>query len=133
MENRYDRGLARRREVLGEGHTNRLTATTEKDPFLGPMFDLVTEFAWGGTWAREGLSTKHRCMVTVAMLVALNRPEELEVHIRGALRNQLTQDELREMLLHAATYCGWPAAIGAFRIAKRVIDELARQETADRP
>ena len=127
MNERYKAGLRRRIEVLGEGHSNRLSTTSQSSEFLAPMFEHVTEFAWGGPWSRDGLPTKTRCIATVAMLVALNRQHELEIHIRGALRNGVTHSELQELLLHTAAYCGWPASMEAFRTAKRVIDETESQ------
>ncbi len=123
MNDRHKAGLKRRVEVLGEGHSNRLSNSTQSSEFLAPMFEHVTEFAWGGPWSRDGLPTKTRCIATVAMLVALNRQHELEIHVRGALRNGVTHRELQELLLHTAAYCGWPASMEAFRTAKRVIDE----------
>lgn len=127
MNDRYKAGLKRRVEVLGEGHSNRLSNSTQSSEFLAPMFEHVTEFAWGGPWSRDGLPTKTRCIATVAMLVALNRQHELEIHVRGALRNGVTHRELQELLLHTAAYCGWPASMEAFRTAKRVIDEAEAQ------
>ncbi len=127
MNDRYKAGLKRRVEVLGEGHSNRLSNSTRSSEFLAPMFEHVTEFAWGGPWSRDGLPTKTRCIATVAMLVALNRQHELEIHVRGALRNGVTHRELQELLLHTAAYCGWPASMEAFRTAKRVIDEAEAQ------
>jgi len=130
MNDRYNAGLKRRVEVLGDGHSKRLASATQTDDFLAPMFEHVTEFAWGGPWSRDGLPTKLRCVATVAMLVALNRQHELEIHVRGALRNGVTRRELQELLLHTAAYCGWPASMEAFRTAKRVIDEAEAQGAA---
>ena len=94
------------------------------DEFSQPLQDLVTEFAWGTVWQREGLPRRDRSLMTVVMLVALNRPHELRLHLRGALNNGLSREELREALLHAAVYCGMPAAVDAFRAAREVFAEI---------
>jgi 4-carboxymuconolactone decarboxylase len=113
-------GLATRRKVLGDAYVeNALNRTT---PFTDPMQELVTKHAWGNTWQRPGLELKTRSIVTVSMLVALNRPHELKAHVRGALNNGVTPEELREIFLHASVYCGFPAAIDALRTAAEVID-----------
>jgi alkylhydroperoxidase/carboxymuconolactone decarboxylase family protein YurZ len=93
----------------------------QRTPLTEPLQDLITRYAWGEVWSRSGLPRATRSLVTVAMLVALNRPEELRLHLRGALRNGATPEQLREVLLHAAVYCGVPAAVGAFRIAAEVL------------
>ena len=120
-ESQYEKGLAVRKEVLGAEHVERSLA--KADEFDRPLQDLVIEYGWGATWAREGLPRKTRSMLTLAMLTALNRPHELKLHVRGALRNGVTKDEIREVLLQAAIYCGMPAAIDAFRAAREALDE----------
>ena len=117
---KFDAGLALRREVLGDDYVTRAMANA--DEFSQPLQELVTEFAWGTVWQREGLPRRDRSLMTVVMLVALNRPHELRLHLRGALNNGLSREELREALLHAAVYCGMPAAVDAFRTAAEVID-----------
>ena len=113
-------GLATRRQVLGDHYVdNALNRTT---PFTDPMQELVTKHAWGNTWQRPGLDLKTRSIVTVSMLVALNRPHELKAHVRGALNNGVTPAELQEIFLHASVYCGFPAAIDALRTASEVVD-----------
>lgn len=119
---KYDQGLAVRRAVLGDDHVN--ASLRSADDFSRPLQELVTEHGWGSVWTREGLSRKTRSMITLAMLIALNRPHEITIHLRGALRNGVTKDELRELFLHASAYCGWPAAVDSFRLAKTVFDEL---------
>ena len=116
----YDRGMATRREVLGAEHVDRAVAAA--DSFDAPMQDLVTEYCWGAVWGREGLSRKTRSMLNLAMLTALNREHEFKLHVRGALRNGVSRDEIREILLQAAVYCGAPAAISAFRQAREAFD-----------
>ena len=113
-------GMQVRRQVLGDEYVDR--ALGAADSFSADLQDYITEHAWGATWVRPGLSLKTRCIVNLAMLVALNRPHELEIHIRGALRNGVTLDELKEILLHTGVYCGAPAAVDAFRTARKVLD-----------
>ncbi|TMC15415.1 MAG: 4-carboxymuconolactone decarboxylase [Chloroflexi bacterium] len=117
------RGMKMRRRVLGDAHVDRSEAA--KTPFTEAFHDLLTRYAWGEIWTRPGLDLRTRSCITVAMLVALNRPEELELHVRGALNNGVTPEELREILLQSAVYCGVPAANTAFRIAGEVLDGLA--------
>ena len=113
-------GLATRRKVLGDEYVDN--ALNRATPFTEPMQELVTKHAWGNTWQRPGLDLKTRSIVTVSMLVALNRPHELKAHVRGALNNGVTPEELREIFLHASVYCGFPAAIDALRTASEVMD-----------
>ena len=124
------RGMAVRREVLGDAHVDRAVAATS--PFTAPFQDLVARLAWGEVWTRPGLDRRTRSCVTLAMLVALGRFEELAMHVRGARRNGLTPDEIGEVLLQTAVYCGVPAANRAFAEAARVLDEETGP-TADRP
>ena len=116
----YDKGLATRRAVLGNAYVD--AALGRASDFTRPLQDLVTRHAWGNTWQREGLDLKTRSMVTVSMLVALGRMHELKIHVRGALNNGVTREELQEIFLHASVYCGFPAAVDAFRSAAEVID-----------
>lgn len=120
-EERHVRGMKVRREVLGDEHVDR--AQAKATSFSKDFQDLLTRYAWGEIWARPGLDRRTRSCITVAMTVALNRPEELALHLRGALRNGVTVDELREILLQTAVYCGVPAANTAFRVAKEVLGE----------
>ena len=117
----YETGLAVRREVLGAEHVERSLATA--DEFNRPFQELITEYAWGAVWARPGLERRTRSMLNLAMLTALNRPHELELHVRAALRNGVSREEIREVLLQAAIYCGVPAANESFRIARKVFAE----------
>jgi 4-carboxymuconolactone decarboxylase len=118
----YETGLAVRREVLGAEHVERSLATA--DDFNRPFQELITEYAWGAVWARPGLERRTRSMLNLAMLTALNRPHELELHVRAALRNGVSREEIREVLLQAAIYCGVPAANESFRIARNVFAEV---------
>jgi 4-carboxymuconolactone decarboxylase len=118
-----DRGLKVRREVLGDDHVDRAIARTT--PFTADFQDLLTRYAWGEIWSRPGLDRRMRSAITITALVALGRDEELELHLRGALRNGLTSDEIKEVLLHCAIYCGVPAANAAFATARRVLAESA--------
>jgi len=117
----WQRGLAVRKHVLGDAYVDR--AFEQADAFSRDWQDFVTEHAWGAAWARPGLALKTRSMLNVAMLVALNRPHELEIHLRGALRNGVTDAELREILIQCAVYCGAPAAMDGFRVARKVLAE----------
>ena len=121
-EERRERGMKIRREVLGDEHVDRAQSTTT--PLTKDFQDLITRYAFGEIWARPGLDRRTRSCITVAMTVALNRPEELALHLRGALRNGVTVDELREVLLQTAVYCGVPAAHTAFRVAEEILKEL---------
>lgn len=119
---RYLRGLEVRRSVLGDAHVDRaLSRRTELDE---EFQDLLTRYAWGEIWTRPGLPRATRSLLTVGMLVALGREEELRMHLAAALRNGVSREEIREVLLHAAVYCGLPAANGAFRIAAEVLASM---------
>jgi 4-carboxymuconolactone decarboxylase len=121
-ESLFETGLRLRREVLGAEYVDR--ALQSADDFNRPFQELVTEYCWGAIWSRPGLSRPTRSLITLAMLTALNRPHELELHIRGALNNGVSREEIREVFLQAAIYCGVPAALDAFRVARKVFAEL---------
>jgi 4-carboxymuconolactone decarboxylase len=118
----WDKGLAIRREVLGDAHVDRSLAAV--DDFNMPLQEYVTRYAWGDIWSRPGLERRDRSILNLGMLVALNRPDELKIHLRGALRNGLTREEIRECLLQTVVYCGAPATLDAFRTARAVFAEL---------
>ena len=118
---RYDIGLKIRKEVLGEEHVDRALAGA--DDFNRDFQELVTEYCWGGTWGRGVLSKQQRSLNNLCMLSALNRPHEFKSHVRGALRNGCSLDEIRETLLQVAIYCGIPAGVEAFRLAREVLDQ----------
>jgi 4-carboxymuconolactone decarboxylase len=120
-QDRYDRGLAVRREVLGAEYVDRSIA--DADEFTRPMQQLVTEYCWGEIWTQPELPRQTRSLINIAMISALNRPHELKLHVRGALRNGCTKDEIRAVLMQVAIYCGVPAAIDGFRVASVVIKE----------
>jgi 4-carboxymuconolactone decarboxylase len=113
------KGMQIRRKVLGDAHVERALAAVT--PFTADFQDLLTRYAWGEIWTRPGLDLRTRSCITVAMLVALNRPEELALHVRGALNNGVTPEELREVLLQSAVYCGVPAANSAFKVAAELV------------
>ncbi len=117
----FDSGLKIRREVLGAEHVDRSLAAA--DDFSRPLQELVTEYCWGKIWSRPALPRRTRSMLNLVMLTALNRPHELRLHIRGALNNGVTKDEIKEVFLQAAIYCGVPAAVESFRIAREVFVE----------
>jgi 4-carboxymuconolactone decarboxylase len=119
---KFDAGLEVRKAVLGADYVERALASA--DDFSMPLQELVTENAWGTVWTRDDLTRRERSLATVAMLVALNRPHELKLHLRGALNNGLTRREIRGLLLHASVYCGMPAAVDAFRIAQELLREI---------
>lgn len=118
----FEKGFAIRREVLGADYVDN--AIREADEISQAMQELITTFCWGTVWARPGLTRKSRSLINLAMLTALNRPHEIEIHIRAALNNGLTKDEIREVFLQTAIYCGVPAAIDSFRIAKKIFAEV---------
>lgn len=122
----YQRGMARRREVLGDKHVER--SLNQVTPFAKPIQELVTEYCWGAIWSRDGLPGKTRSLINLAMLTALNRPHEFGVHVRGALNNGATVEEVQEVLLQTAIYVGVPAALESFRLAERVIAEYRSDE-----
>jgi 4-carboxymuconolactone decarboxylase len=117
----YEAGLKVRREVLGEAHVDR--SLREIDDFTAPLQQLITEYCWGEIWTRDDLSRRTRSLINIAMLTALNRPHELQIHVRAALGNGCTTEEIRGVLLQTAVYCGVPAAFDAFRVAHKVIVE----------
>jgi 4-carboxymuconolactone decarboxylase len=121
MSEAFDRGMRTRREVLGDEHVDEAIARTTG--FTEDFQDLITRYAWGEIWSRDGLDRRTRSCITLTALVALGREEELAMHVRAALRIGLTPDEIKEVLLHSAVYCGVPAANGAFAVAQRVLDE----------
>ena len=115
----YERGMEVRREVLGDDHVDEaIRSTTE---LTADFQSFITRYAWGEIWARPGLDRRTRSCITLTALIALNRPDELEMHLRAALRNGLTAEEIREVLLQSAVYCGVPAANSAFAIARGVL------------
>lgn len=120
MSDAREAGMRARRQVLGDAHVERAEAGVTD--LTRDFTDWFVRHAWGEVWTRPGLDRRTRSCITVAMLVALNRPEELRIHLRGAINNGVTRDELKEVLLHAAVYCGVPAANDAYRIAREVLD-----------
>ena len=117
----YDKGLAVRREVVGERAVEKILESA--DEFSTPMQELLTEFCWGSVWTRPDLDRRSRSILNLGMLAAANRPEELAGHIRGALRNGVTKLEIRECFLQVAVYLGMPAGLGCFKVARQVFAE----------
>jgi 4-carboxymuconolactone decarboxylase len=122
---RYEAGLAVRREVLGTEYVDR--SLKSADDFSGPFQDFVSRYCWGDVWCRNGLERKQRSLINLAMIAALNRPHELKLHILGALNNGLTRDEIREVFLQVMVYCGAPAGLDAARLAREVFAEVDTQ------
>ena len=118
----HDKGLEIRKAVLGEGYVNN--ALKNVDSFNQPFQDLLNEYCWGTVWGREELPRKTRSMLNIAMISILNRPHELRAHLKGALTNGVTRDEIREILMQVAIYGGMPAAVDSFRMAREVFAEL---------
>ncbi len=121
MSDKFDKGLATRKAVLGDQYVDRSINNSTR--FTKPLQTLVTEYCWGDIWQREGLSLRERSLINLAMISVLNRPHELELHLRGARNNGVTPEEIREVLLQVAIYAGVPASIDAFRVASRVLAE----------
>jgi 4-carboxymuconolactone decarboxylase len=119
---RFDRGMTIRREVLGAEYVDRNMASA--DEFGMAMQELTTRYCWGDIWSRPGLDRRHRSMINLAMIAALNRPHELRAHVKGALTNGVTKEEIKEILLQVAVYAGVPAGMDSFRIAREVFSEL---------
>lgn len=123
----HERGLAMRKQVLGEAQVAQTYANV--DPLTAPFQEIVNEYVWGAVWARPGLPPRLRSMITISMLTALNRSNELKTHIKAALTNGVTREEISEILLHANIYCGAPAAVEAFRCMREV---FAAADAADK-
>jgi 4-carboxymuconolactone decarboxylase len=117
---RHEQGMRVRREVLGDEHVDR--AIEHTTDLTRDFQDLITRYAWGDAWSRPGLDRRTRSCITLMALIALGREDELAMHLRAAIRNGLTREEIGEVLLHSAIYCGVPAANGAFKVAQRVLD-----------
>ena len=124
---RYDEGMKTRRSVLGDAHVDRTLKNRTK--FNEPLQDLITRYAWGEIWSRPGLPRKTRSLLTLSMLVALNRSDEFRMHVKAALSIGVSRDEIQELLLQAAIYCGVPAANSAFHDAEEVFDTLDKKKS----
>jgi 4-carboxymuconolactone decarboxylase len=123
-EGLYARGLEIRKEVLGDDYVEKSLAAASEDDFTAPLQELVTEYCWGAIWSRGGLDRRTRSMLNLAMMAALDRQRELKLHLRGALNNGVTKEEIREVLLQATVYCGIPAGLEAFRTAREALEEV---------
>jgi 4-carboxymuconolactone decarboxylase len=118
----FEKGLKIRREVLGDPYVDKALNTA--DDFNRPMQEIMTQYCWGEVWGRPGLERKTRSIINLAMIAALNRPHEFKAHVRGALNNGVSKDEIREVLLQVMIYCGAPAGVDSFRMAREVFAEL---------
>ena len=121
---RYEQGMKVRRAVLGDAHVD--ASLKDRNEFDEAFQDLITRYAWGEIWSRPGLPRQTRSMLTLAMMVALNRPDELRMHLLAALNNGVTREEIREVLLQTAIYCGAPAANSAFHLAQEVFEQVEK-------
>jgi 4-carboxymuconolactone decarboxylase len=127
----FEQGLKIRREVMGDAYVD--AALAKVDDFNRPLQEMVTQFAWGEVWSRPGLARRERSLINLAMISALNRPHELKGHVRGALNNGVTREEITEVLLQVGVYCGMPAAIDSFRAAGEVLAALDAAAAAAAP
>jgi 4-carboxymuconolactone decarboxylase len=118
----FEKGLKIRREVLGAEYVDKAISTA--DDFNRPLQELVTPYCWGECWGRPGLDRKTRSMLNLAMISALNRPHEIKAHVKGAINNGLTKNDIQEVFLQVAIYCGVPAAVDSFRLAREVFQEM---------
>ena len=118
----FERGIAKRRKVLGDEYVDKALASA--DEFGADLQKLITEYAWGEIWNKESLTDKERSMINLGMIAALNRPHELKLHIKGALNNGLTKDQIRDIFLQVTVYCGAPAGIDSMRLAREVFAEI---------
>ena len=121
-QDRYEKGLALRKQVLGKEYVEKSLASA--DDFSRPMQELSTEYCWGYVWGRPGLELRERSLINIAMISALNRPHELKLHVKAALTNGLTREQIREVLMQVAVYCGVPAGIDSVRIAREAFAEV---------
>jgi 4-carboxymuconolactone decarboxylase len=121
----FQRGVANRKKVMGESHVARSSAAV--DEFSAPLTDVAMRFCWGELWSREGLDWKVRSLVNIGMMAAMNRPNELKLHVAGALRNGASKEEIREVLMQVVVYCGLPAGSQAFNLAKETFAEMEAQ------
>jgi 4-carboxymuconolactone decarboxylase len=127
-DDRYQRGKQVRESVLGQAHAAR--TAKNRTPFNAEFQDFLMEYAWGGIWARPGLDHKTRSMITIAMLVGMGKMDELKLHFRATRNTGVSRDEVKELLMHAAIYCGVPAAFGAFQLAAQIFDEMDKEASA---
>ncbi|KAL3480252.1 AhpD-like protein [Aspergillus californicus] len=121
----YDSGLATRRSVLGDAHVSKTLSSA--NAFTAPMQEMITEWAWGSVWNRPGLDRKQRSLMNIGLLIALNRQPELGMHVRGAIRNGLSELEIREAVMHSTVYCGAPAGMEGMRTVDAVLGEMERE------
>lgn len=131
MDEQFDDGLRMRKQVMGDAFVDKAFAGA--DNFTLPLQEFVTRNCWGTVWCRDGLDHKTRSLVTLAMLTALGRTQELKGHVRGAFNNGASVDEIREVLMHSAVYCGVPLAIDAFRAAHEVVKDFASSQSGEAP
>lgn len=123
----FQRGLELRKAVLGEAHVERSLQSAQDDPFMLPIQQLTTEYGWGAVWGRPGLERKTRSFLSMAFLAAMGKHTEFRTHVRGAVNNGATREEIAEVIIQAALYCGMPVGLECFRLAKDVLDEIDPQ------
>ncbi len=126
-DNKFEQGLKIRKQVLGDAYVEK--SINNADDFNLPLQKLVTEYCWGEVWGNDDLTKQQRSMINLAMISALNRPHELKLHVKGALRNGLSKDTIRGVLMQVAIYCGIPAAVDSFKIAKEAIQEYEEEHS----
>ena len=124
---RYDKGMTVRRAVLSDAHVER--TLKRKNAFNSEFQELITRYCWGDIWTRPGLPRHTRSLLNIAMMVALNRPDEFKLHVRGSFNNGVTKDDIKEVLLQCAIYCGVPAANSAFHMAEEVFAQMEKEGT----
>ena len=124
---KFNRGLAVRKEVLGEAHVERSMAKAKEDPFMLPIQQLTVEYGWGEVWSRPGLDRKTRSFLSMSLLASMGKHEEFKTHVRGAVNNGASREEIAEVIIQAALYCGMPVGLECFRLAKEVLDQLDEQ------
>lgn len=124
----FNAGLAMRKQVLGADYVEN--SFKKADDLNMPFQELATEFAWGSVWTRPGFTLRERSLLTLAMCIALNRPNEVRIHLRGAIRNGATRDDIRELILHSFLYCGGPAALDAYKVVRETLPEIEAAEKA---
>ncbi len=123
----FQRGLEVRKAVLGEAHVERSLQAAQDDPFMLPIQQLATEYGWGAVWSRPGLERKTRSFLSMAFLAAMGKHTEFRTHVRGAVNNGATREEIAEVIIQASLYCGMPVGLECFRLAKEVLDEIEAQ------
>ena len=124
QNDKFKQGLAVRKAVLGDAHVERSLAKAQEDPFMMPIQQMTVEYGWGEIWSRPGLERKTRSFLSMSLLAAMGKHDEFKTHVRGAINNGATEEEISEVILQAALYCGMPVGLECFRLAKQALDDL---------